>query len=77
MVQLRRYFFFFLMPKIWVGRTTLNDEKKEDGLNTASEWFFVLLLVPFVSRSMTPVPRSLLLNRRETLATQANVHTFH
>ena len=27
------FFFFFLkMPKIWVGRTTLNGEKKEDGL---------------------------------------------
>ena len=27
------FFFFFLkMPKIWVDRTTLNGEKKEDGL---------------------------------------------
>ena len=27
------FFFLFLkMPKIWVGRTTLNREKKEDGL---------------------------------------------
>ena len=25
-------FFFLTMPKIWVGRTTLNGEKKEDGL---------------------------------------------
>ena len=25
-------FFFFKMPRIWVGRTTLNREKKEDGL---------------------------------------------
>ena len=24
--------FFFLMPKIWVGRTTINGEKKGDGL---------------------------------------------
>ena len=24
--------FFFKMPKIWVGRTTVNSEKKEDGL---------------------------------------------
>ena len=24
--------FFLKMPKIWVGRTTLNGEKKEDGL---------------------------------------------
>ena len=30
-----------------------------------------LLLAPFVARSLTPVPRSLLLNRTETLATQA------
>ena len=26
-------FFFLEMPKIWVGRTTLNGEKKEDGLS--------------------------------------------
>ena len=25
-------FFFWNMPKIWEGRTTLNEEKKEDGL---------------------------------------------
>ena len=31
----------------------------------------VLLLAPFAARSLTPVPRSLLLNRTETLATQA------
>ena len=24
--------FFFLIPKIWVGRTMVNGEKKEDGL---------------------------------------------
>ena len=28
------FFFFLTMPKIWVGRTTLNGEKKEDGLKT-------------------------------------------
>ena len=27
-------FFFLKMPKIWVGRTTVNGEKKEDGLNS-------------------------------------------
>ena len=27
-------FFFLKMPKIWVGQTTLNGEKKEDGLNS-------------------------------------------
>ena len=26
------FFFFLKMPKIWVGRTTLNGEKTEDGL---------------------------------------------
>ena len=26
------FFFFFKMPKIWVGWTTANREKKEDGL---------------------------------------------
>ena len=30
-----------------------------------------LLLAPFLARSLTLVPRSLLLNRTETLATQA------
>ena len=25
-------FFFVLMPKIWVGRTTLNGQEKGDGL---------------------------------------------
>ena len=28
-------FFFWKMPKIWVGRTTLNGEKKGDGLIVA------------------------------------------
>ena len=32
-----------------------------------------LLLAPFVARSLTLVPRSLLLKRTETLATQARV----
>ena len=26
-------FFFLKMPKIWVGRTTVNGEKKEDGFS--------------------------------------------
>ena len=26
------FFFFLKMPKIWVGRTTLNGENKGDGL---------------------------------------------
>ena len=34
-----------------------------------------LLLAPFFARSLTLVPRSLLLNRTETLATQANCKT--
>ena len=33
-----------------------------------------LLLTPFFARSLTLVPRSLLLNRTETLATQATRH---
>ena len=28
------FFFFLKMPKIWVGRTTVNGEKKEDGLTS-------------------------------------------
>ena len=31
------FFFFLKMPKIWVGRTTLNGEKKEDGLIEGKE----------------------------------------
>ena len=27
------YFFFLKMPKIWVGQTTLNEEKKKGGLS--------------------------------------------
>ena len=34
----------------------------------------VLLLAPFFARSFTLVPRSLLLNRTETLATQARLN---
>ena len=34
-----------------------------------------LLLAPFFARSLVLVPRSLLLNRRETLATQVSVLT--
>ena len=30
----RSLLFFLKMPKIWVGRTTLNGEKKEDGLSS-------------------------------------------
>ena len=30
-------FFFWKMPEIWVGRTTVNGEKKEDGLMQKSE----------------------------------------
>ena len=29
--------FFLKMPKNWVGRTTLNGEKKEDGLIVSDE----------------------------------------
>ena len=29
-------FFFWNMPKIWVGQATLNGEKKEDGLMLTS-----------------------------------------
>ena len=33
-------FFSLKMPKMWVGRTTLNGEKKEDGLNGLNESCF-------------------------------------
>ena len=33
--------------------------------------FYLRILVPFFARSLTLLPRSLLLNRTETLATQA------
>ena len=32
-------FFFLKMPKIWVGRTMVNGEKKEDGLNQTVKMF--------------------------------------
>ena len=35
-----------------------------------------LLLAPFFARSLTLVPRSLLLNRAETLATQQSLFFF-
>ena len=46
-------FFFLKMPKIWVGRTTLNGEKKEDALPKATVneesafhcWCFSLIYV--------------------------------
>ena len=31
------FFIILKMPKIWVGRTTLNGEKKEDGLMTLED----------------------------------------
>ena len=31
------FFIFLKMPKIWVGRTTVNGKKKEDGLNSKKE----------------------------------------
>ena len=42
MVYPRRYFFLFFfwkMPKIWVDRTTVNGEKKEDG-QSVQRWRF-------------------------------------
>ena len=30
-------FFFLKMPKIWVGQTTINGEKTEDGLREETE----------------------------------------
>ena len=35
------FFFFLKMAKIWVGRTTVNGEKKEDGLTVNSYFDFV------------------------------------
>ena len=32
---------FFENTKIWVGRKTLNGEKKEDGLRDVEIWFFI------------------------------------
>ena len=32
--------FFFKLPKIWVGRTTLNREKKDDGLRSIY-WYLI------------------------------------
>ena len=35
------FFFFLKMAKIWVGQTTVNGEKKEDGLTNNSYFDFV------------------------------------
>ena len=35
--------FFKKMPKIWVGRTTVNGEKKEDGLTLICAWQNLLI----------------------------------
>ena len=43
----------------------------KEGGGGASEPLPPLLLAPFLARSFTLVPRSLLLNRTQTLATQA------
>ena len=48
------------------------------GLNRARNYIkrelkSALLLAPFFARSLTLVPRSLLINRTETLATQAEI----
>ena len=40
--------FFLKMAKIWVGRTTLNEEKKEDGLRTSK-----LNVLIFLRRELT------------------------
>ena len=49
MVQLCRYFVvFFKLPKIWVGRTTLNREKKDDGLRSIY-WYFRVFRVFSIS----------------------------
>ena len=45
------------------------------GFDRARNKTKALLLAPFVARSLTPVPRSLLLNRTETIATQATDKT--
>ena len=46
---------------------------KEGNPTFLSHPFPALLLAPFFARSLTPVPRSLLQNRTETLATQAKI----
>ena len=48
MVELRRYFFFLKMAKIWVGRTPLNGET-----NAWSNNFFVIYL--FFSLQHIPI----------------------
>ena len=45
----RKVFFFFENTKIWVGRTTLNREKKGDGLKR-NENMFIEELHPVINQ---------------------------
>ena len=70
MVQQRLYFFFFFLflkvPKTWVGRTTLNGEKKKDGLKEKclkhqlprqQQLLGILRLNPEITMESRPVPK--------------------
>ena len=46
------FFFFFLkMPKIWVGRTTVNGEKKEDAIHQLIPVLFKMKYTTIIQRS--------------------------
>ena len=53
----------------WKGTFGFDRARNETRTKKMKEW--ALLLAPFFARSLTLVPHSLLLNRTETLATQA------
>ena len=52
------FFFFFENAKIWVGRTTLNREKKGDGLSEAFAAHYLALNVPVTCRCTNSRPAS-------------------
>ena len=52
----------------------VSEQRKTGFGRTRNETRATLFLAPFFARSLTLVPHSLLLNRMETLATQAKMH---
>ena len=45
------FFFFLKMPKIWVGRTTVNGEKKEDAIHQFIPVLFKMKYTTIIQRS--------------------------
>ena len=53
--SLLRFFFFLKIPKIWVGRKTLNGEKEKDALNFAKLYRYDVMKTISKARTRTVV----------------------